>query len=55
MVAPDHWQVSFDADEKGHKENCQRAFTFQHQQFNCVLTIEIASQKGKSYRNNIAE
>ena len=47
LMAPDLWQMIDDPDERSHKENCQRAFTLTHQHFNCVITIQLQSQKGK--------
>ena len=39
LIQTDFWQVIDDPDDKAHKENCQRAFTFNYESYNCVMTI----------------
>ena len=47
LIPEDFWQIIDDPDHASHKNNCERAFTLNHQHYNCVMTIQLQSQQGK--------
>jgi hypothetical protein len=49
----DFWQIIDDPDDIAHKANCERAFTLNHQHYNCVMTIQLQSQLDNGMHHDI--
>lgn len=45
MTVVDYVQIVENIEDRIHKANCERAFTLSYKQFNCVLTINMGSEK----------
>lgn len=44
LTVQDNVLVTGDVDERSHKANCERALTFLHQHYNCVVSLNMADK-----------
>lgn len=47
MQVVDYVQIVENIEDRLHKQNCERAFTLAYKHYNCVMTINMQSEKSK--------